>query len=258
MRCTTRAATWPRASSSRGRCRWPSSSDGPPSGPTCAGRRRPPPRVRGMSSSEGGLRSVRIGSDERTAWSSARPRRDGAAPPRAPRVSVRCRVLPPTDRQRYTPGSVVLVVGGTPQAREAFAQKRFEERGAILSPARVRKLLEGRVGADELEAAAAKVLDAAVSKRIAADESVAVLLDTLDAEERARFVVPAAQARRPRHLIFLDVPKEEGEREVVNALRRALDAGELGEEGFMTALRLSGRAIDELQRIVFRPPPADD
>jgi NAD(P)-dependent dehydrogenase (short-subunit alcohol dehydrogenase family) len=213
-----------------------------------------------MSSSEG-LRSVRIGSDERTGWSSDRPRREGSGPERGPRVSVRCRVLPPTDRQRYTPGSVVLVVGGSPEVREAFAQRRFEDRGAILSPARVRKLLEGRVGADELEAAATKVLDAAVAKRLAADESIAVLVDGLEAEERARFVVPAAKVRRPRHLIFLDMPKDqvdEADRDVVNELRRTLDAGGLGEEGFMTALRLSGRAIDELQRIVFRPPPADD
>jgi hypothetical protein len=210
-----------------------------------------------MSSSDG-LRSVRIGSDERTGWSSDRPRREGSGPPRGPRVSVRCRVLPPTDRQRYTPGSVVMVVGATTDAREAFAQRRFEERGAVLSPRRVRKLLEGRVGADELEAAAAKVLDGAVAKRIAADESVVVLLDTLDAEERARFVVPAAAARRPRHLILLDVPKDENDREPLNALRRTLESGGLGEEGFMTALRLSGRTIEELQRIVFRPPPADD
>jgi hypothetical protein len=213
-----------------------------------------------MSSSEG-IRSVRIGNDERTGWSSDRPRREGSGPPRGPRVAVRCRVLPPTDRQRYAPGSVVLVVGGTSEARERFAQKRFEDRGAILSPGRVRKLLAGRVGPDELEAAAAKVLDAAVAKRLAADESVAVLVDGLSPEDRARFVVPAANVRRPRHLIFLDVPKdqvEEADRDAVNDLRRALDAGALGEEGFMTALRLSGRTIDELQRIVFRPPPAED
>jgi|tagenome__1003787_1003787.scaffolds.fasta_scaffold20968113_4 hypothetical protein len=213
-----------------------------------------------MSSSEG-LRSVRIGSDERTGWSSDRPRREGSAPERGPRVSVRCRVLPPTDRQRYAPGSMVIVVGGTAKVREAFAQRRFEDRGAILSQARVRKLLSGRVGDDELEAAATKVLDAAVTKRLAADESIAVLADGLDAEERARFVVLAAKARKPRHLIFLDMPKDqvdEADREVVNELRRTLEAGGLGEEGFMTALRLSGRTIDELQRIVFRPPPSDD
>ena len=70
-----------------------------------------------MSSSEGGLRSVRIGSDERTGWSSDRPRRDGAPPPRGPRVSVRCRVLPPTDRQRYTPHVTLARLGRVPVGR---------------------------------------------------------------------------------------------------------------------------------------------
>ena len=44
----------------------------------------------------------------------------------------------------------------------------------------------------------------------------------------------------------------------LNELRRALDAGELGNEGFQTALRLGGGSIGELKRIVFRPPPRDD
>jgi hypothetical protein len=213
-----------------------------------------------MSTSDG-VRSVRIGSDERTGWSSDRPRREGSGPPRPANVAVRCRVLPPTDRQRYSPGSVVVVVGGTPEVRERFAEARFEERGAVLSPERVRRLLAGRVSDEETDAAVTKVLDAAVAKRLGNDESIAVLVDGLDPEERARFVVPAAKVRKPRHLIFLDVPKDqvdEADRDTVNELRRAVDSGGLGEEGFMTALRLSGRAIDELQRIVFRPPPADD
>ena len=41
-------------------------------------------------------------------------------------------------------------------------------------------------------------------------------------------------------------------------LRTALDAGELGQEGFMTSLRLGGRVIEELKKIVFSPPPSDD
>ena len=43
-----------------------------------------------------------------------------------------------------------------------------------------------------------------------------------------------------------------------DALRTALDAGELGQEGFVTSLRLGGRTVDELKRIVFAPPPTDD
>jgi hypothetical protein len=203
------------------------------------------------------VRSVRIGDDERGGWSSDRPRREGTRPPRPPDVSVRCQVLSPTDRQRYSPGSVVLVVGSTPEGRESFAARRFEERGAVLSPARVRKLLEGKVAPEQMDAAADKVLDAAVAKRLGSGESVAVLVSDLSPEQRARFVQPAAKLRRPRHLVFLDQVGED-DREAANALRRAIEARELGEEGFMTVLRLSGRAIDELQRIVFRPPPSDD
>ena len=203
------------------------------------------------------VRSVRIGDDERGGWSSDRPRREGQRPPRPPDVSVRCQVLPPTDRQRFSPGSLVLVVGSTPEGRETFAARRFEERGAVMSPARLRKLLEGKVAPEQMDAAAEKVLDAAVGKRLEAGESVAVLLPDLSPESRARFVLPAAKLRRPRHLVFLDKVSED-DREAGNALRRAIEAGELGEEGFMTVLRLSGRTIDELQRIVFRPPPSDD
>ena len=51
-----------------------------------------------------GSRSVKIGVDERTGWSSERPRKDGA-PPRPIDISTRCRVLAPSDRVRYSPGA---------------------------------------------------------------------------------------------------------------------------------------------------------
>ena len=50
----------------------------------------------------------------------------------------------------------------------------------------------------------------------------------------------------------------EDDRGDLNELRRRLDAGELGAEGFDTALRLGGATISELKRIVFRPAPRDD
>src|SRR5687768_2247878 len=88
-------------------------------------------------------RCVKISDDERGGWSSDRPRRN-AGPPRPADISVRCRVLRPTDRMRYSPGSLVVVVSGSPQDRDAFVERVFEERGALLSLARVRKLLAGR------------------------------------------------------------------------------------------------------------------
>ncbi len=44
----------------------------------------------------------------------------------------------------------------------------------------------------------------------------------------------------------------------VNELRKRLDAGELGNEGFHSALRLGGETVSELKRLVFRPEPRDE
>jgi hypothetical protein len=48
------------------------------------------------------------------------------------------------------------------------------------------------------------------------------------------------------------------DRATLNELRRALDAGEMGAEGFHTALRLGGSTVSELKKVLFRPPPRDD
>jgi hypothetical protein len=83
----------------------------------------------------------------------------------------------------------------------------------------------------------------------------------LDPEERERWVRLAAAHRRPRHIILIETPRdqvEDEDRSALNELRRRLDAGELGQEGFQTALRLGGGSVRELKRLVFRPAPRDD
>jgi hypothetical protein len=205
-------------------------------------------------------RSVKIGADERTGWSSERPRRDGA-PPRPADVSVRCRVLTPSDRLRYSPGSLVLIVGPAAADAERFADRVIEERGAVLSLKRVRELLAGRVEAAEMDDRSAQLLGAAVLKRLQAKNSTVVPLEGFDAAEREKFVRMAHAVGRPRHVVLLEAPRDQvtdEERPALDELRRALDAGELGQEGFQTALRLGGNALSELKRIVFAPPPRDD
>jgi glutamate racemase len=67
--------------------------------------------------------------------------------------------------------------------------------------------------------------------------------------------------RRPRHVVLLEVGRDrvaDEDRDALNDLRRRLDAGQLGQEGFQTALRLGGSSVGELRRILFRPPPDDD
>jgi hypothetical protein len=205
-------------------------------------------------------RSVKIGSDERTGWSSERPRRDGA-PPRPVDVSVRARVLQPSDRLRYTPGSLLLVVGAAASDPDRFAERVVEERGAVLSLARVHKLLAGRVAAEELEARSTQLLDAAILKRLKAGQSVVVAIPRFDASERERLVRLAHGERRSRHLILIETSRDQvldEERSGLDELRRALDAGELGSEGFQTVLRLGGNSLTELKRILFRHPPRED
>lgn len=210
----------------------------------------PPPR-----------RSVSFSDDERGAWSSDRPRRGGAAAPRGPDVATRCRVLAPTDRLRYTPGSLVVLVAAAHAARDRFAARVVEEKAAVLSLDRVRRLLAGRVPPAEVQERAPELLAAAVRKRLDAGESVVLAADGLAPEEREPFVLMAAELRRPRHLLLVEAARDEvadEDRPALNALRRSLDAGELGAEGFQTALRLSGGSVGELKRLVFRPPPRDD
>jgi hypothetical protein len=212
-----------------------------------------------MSTSSSGPRSIKIDADERTGWSSDRPRK---GPARPTDVSVRCRVLSPATDLRYSPGSLLVIASGSPEARDSFAARVLENGGLLLSLDKVRALLAGKGVADEVaEAKAPELLDGAVNKRLEANETVVVAADGLDPAERERYVRMAHRLRRPRHLILVEAGRDqvdEGLRPTLNDLRSRLDAGELGAEGFQTALRLGGQSVGELKRIVFRPEPRDD
>ena len=212
-----------------------------------------------MSSEEQGTRSVKISDDERGGWSSDRPRKAGG-PERPADVSVRGRVLKPTDFLRYSPGSLLLIVSASPDARAAFAERLIEQKGALFSLEKVKGLLAGRVAEDEVDAKAAELLDAAVGKRFEAGDTVVITMGP-DPEARERYVRAAAKFRRPRHLILVEVGRDqvsEDDLPSVNELRKRLDAGELGNEGLHSALRLGGESVSELKRLVFRPEPRDE
>jgi len=203
---------------------------------------------------------VKIGVDERTGWSSDRPRREGA-PERPANIAVHCSVLKPTDRLRYSPGSLLVVVSASAAEREAFVTRLVDDRASLLSLAKVRGLLSGKVAEEELEDRARELLAAAVAKRLQNRDTVVLVADGVGAEEREPFVRAAAALKRPRHLILIETSRDQVADEdlpTLNALRRALDEGELGEQGFQTALRLGGGTASEVKRLLFRPPPRED
>jgi hypothetical protein len=205
-------------------------------------------------------RSVKISDDERGGWSSDRPRRDGA-PPRPADLTAHCRVLSPADRLRYSPGSLLVIASASAAERDSFIARLIEDRASLLSVEKVRALLAGRVEEAELDDRAAELLGAAVSKRLQNRETVVLAAHGLDPGEREPFVRMAAALKRPRHLILLETARDQVSEEdlpALNELRRALDAGDLGGEGFQTALRLGGGSASEVKRILFRPPPRED
>jgi predicted kinase len=208
---------------------------------------------------ERNTRSVKIADDERGGWSSDRPRRDGA--PSRPNISARCRVLTASDHVRYSPGSLLVIVSPSPADRDRFTESLIDNKSALLSLDKVRALLVGRVPEEEIADRAREILEAAVLKRLESKETVVLAAEGLGAEERERYVRMAAGFKRPRHLILLDTSRggvSEEDLGALNDLRTRLDAGELGQEGFQTALRLGGASLTELKRIVFQPPPRDD
>ena len=115
-------------------------------------------------------RSVKIGADERTGWSSDRPRKSGG-PDRPADVSVRGRVLKPSDRMR-TPRGASSSSCPAPSPPATLVERTVEEKGAVLSLDKVRALIAGRVPDDQLDAKAAELLDAAINKRLQAGASV--------------------------------------------------------------------------------------
>src|SRR5918998_5056895 len=127
-------------------------------------------------------RSVKIGEDERGGWSSDRPRRGAAR--RAPDLSVHCRVLTPEAQLRYSPGSLLVIVSASAAERDRFAERVLEGGGALLSLEKVRGVLAGRIGEDEAAARAPELLDAAVAKRLEANETVVLAADGLAADSR--------------------------------------------------------------------------
>lgn len=213
----------------------------------------------GMASRPTG-RSVKISEDERTGWSSDRPRREGA-PPRPADLTVHCSVLQPADRLRYSPGSLLIVAGASREELDAFLDRLIEDRSAVLGMRKVRGLLAGRVADEQLDDRAAELLAAAVAKRLESRQTVVLGMESFDPGSREPFLRLAAAQRRPRHLILLETAREnvaEEDLSALNQLRRALDAGELGAEGIQTALRLGGGSAGEVKRILFRPPPREE
>ena len=143
-------------------------------------------------------RSVKIGEDERTGWSSDRPRRDGA-PPRPANLTVHCRVLRPADRLRYSPGSLLIVACADPAERDAFLERL--DRGALgaaLAGQGRRRCSRAASPRRSSPSGPRELLAAAVAKRLENRQTVVLAAEGFEPEEREPFVRVAAAAASAR------------------------------------------------------------
>jgi hypothetical protein len=101
-----------------------------------------------------------------------------------------------------------------------------------------------------------------VLKRLESNETVVLAAEGLGADERERYVRYGRRLQAPappdhaRHQPLRAFRKSD--RTALNDLRSRLDAGELGAEGFQTALRLGGESLTEDQADRLSAPPRDD
>ena len=204
-------------------------------------------------------RSVKIGEDERTGFSSDRPAPTAAAP--GPLTCGSAAAFSPRRTACATRPGACCSSRAPRRPAGSFLDRLIEDRASLLSRSKVLALLAGRVSEEEISERADELLRLTAGKRLENRQTVVIGLDDMSASTRAPFLAMAAALRRPRHLILLEVSRELVEDEdlgELNELRRALDAGELGAEGIQTALRLGGGTAEEVKRILFRPPPREE
>ena len=157
---------------------------------------------------------------------------------------------------RYSPGSLLIVLSPSDAERDRFVERTIAERGVVFSLGRVTRAAGRPRGGGRDGRARQELLTAAVKKRLEVSDTVVLPIEGLDPATREPWLRMAAALRRPRHAILLEAGRDEADEErraLLNDLRKALDAGELGNEGFQTAMRLGGNSIVGAQGDHLRP-----
>jgi hypothetical protein len=209
-----------------------------------------------MASSEGGgVRSVKIGADERTGWSSERPQREkkSTGKGRPPKPAGRALNVAASDTLSFPAGSLVVFTGA-----DAITVHRLVAR-MLPRPALVSYDALARAVAEKVpEEQVGEVTLRLVGKRIAErrDEGQATVVETADLSTELRTALAAfADRKAGSHLVVLDAGRKTvGDDERFEALRAVVSgarSGEIGAEGFSTAMVLGRVDLDKVTGIEF-------
>jgi hypothetical protein len=200
------------------------------------------------------VRSVKIGADEKSGWSSDRPQRTTAAGGgRPPRPSGRAMVLSASDQLSFPNGSLVLFTGADPVVLHRLVG-RLLPRPTVLSYDPLARAVAAKVPAEKVAAMTLQMVSKAVRERLA--EGLPMVIETTDLSSELRTGL-AALAGPPAgsHLVVLDsgrkaVPDEE-RFEALRTLATQARSGEIGSEGFSTVVVLGRSDLDTVTEVEF-------
>ena len=206
-----------------------------------------------MSSSDGGVRSVKIGADERTGWSSERPQREKSGPGRPPRPAGKALNVAASDTLSFPAGSLVVFTGADVVTVHRLVA-RMLPRPALISYDVLARAVAEKVPAEQVTEVTLRLVGKRGAERQAEGQATVIETGELDSELRAA-LAKLADRRAGSHLVVLDSGRKAvGDDERFEALREVVTgarSGEIGSEGFSTAMVLGRVDLDKVTGIEF-------
>jgi hypothetical protein len=202
--------------------------------------------------SDNAVRSIKIGADEKSGWSSDRPHR-AAGKGRPPRPQGRAMVLSAGDALSFPTGSLVLFTGADPVTLHRFVG-RLLPRPMVINYDQLARAVATKVPAEKVAAITLQLVGKRIGERLA--EGQAVVIETADGTSDLRRAI-AALAGPPAgsHLVVLDSGRkavaDEQRFEALRALATQARSGEIGSEGFSTVVVLGRLDLDQVTEVEF-------
>lgn len=198
------------------------------------------------------VRSVKIGSEESTGWSSDRPIRAGAGRP--PRPQGRAMVRAASDQLSFPSGSLVVFTGADPVAVHRLVG-RLLPRPTVIPYDQLARAVAEKVGPDDVAAVTMRLVAKAATERLAEGQPVVIETAELSSELRTALAKLAAGPGIGSHLVVLDSGRKsvaDDERfETLRALATAARSGDIGSEGFSTVVVLGRSDVDKVTEVEF-------
>jgi hypothetical protein len=200
-----------------------------------------------------GVRSVKIGADERTGWSSERPQRAKSGPGRPPRPAGRALNVAASDTLSFPSGSLVVFTGADAVTVHRLVA-RMLPRPALISYDTLARAVAEKVPAEQVEEVTLRLVSERVAERQAEGQATVIETGELSSELRTKLAA-LADRRAGSHLVVLDSGRKAlGDDERFEALRTVVSgarSGEIGAEGFSTAMVLGRVDLDKVTGIEF-------